>query len=153
MSEPNVSSSSEQQKTQILRQLVAAMVDTNNPEKERQSAKRSLLRIGNHTVVGILGEVIENSERDAAVVSESTEVLGLLPATPAVRTSLTTLLWHDSFVVRRAAMNALAQLGDDQTAAVLNVIMSESEDPATIFEASDGQLARQTRDTILGRSP
>jgi len=152
MGKQSVRSSSEQQKTEILRKLVAVLVDSDTPPEDRQSAKYSLQRIGNYTIVGALGEVIEESE-DGTIIADATEVLSLLPATTNVRTSLMMLLWHDSPTVRSSAMQALSRVGDEEVAAVLTVIMSESQDPATIFNATDGELAQQTREAILGRAP
>lgn len=152
MGNQSVRPSSEQQKTEILRKLVTVLVDSDTPSQDRQSAKNSLHRIGNYTIVSTLGEVIEES-KDSTVIADATEVLSLLPATANVRTSLMMLLWNDSPTVRRCAMEALSRVGDEEVAAVLTVVMSESQDPATIFNASDGDLAQQTREAILRRAP
>ena len=50
-------------------------------------------------------------------------------------------------------MQALSRVGDQEVAAVLTVVISESQDPDTIFSAIDGELAEQTRDAILRRAP
>lgn len=152
MGKQSVRSSSEQQKTEVLRKLVTVLVNSDTPSEDRQSAKYSLQRIGNYTVVGTLGEVIEGSN-DATIVADVTEVLSFLPATSNVRTSLLKLLWSDSPTVRRSAMQALLRVGDRDVAAVLAVVMSESQDPATIFDATDGELAQQTKEAILRRAP
>jgi len=152
MGKQSVRSSSEQQKTEVLRKLVTVLVDSYSPSEDRQSAKYSLQRIGDYTIVGTLGEVVEDSNDDTTV-ADVTEVLSFLPATSNVRTSLMRLLWSDSPTVRRSAMQALSCVGDKQVAAVLTVIMSESQDSATIFDATDGELAQQTREAILRRAP
>ena len=152
MGKQSVRSSSEQQKTEILRKLVVVLVDSDTPPEDRQSAKYSLQKIGNYTIVGTLGEAIEDSNDDTTV-ADVTEVLSFLPATSNVRTSLLRLLWSDSPTVRRSAMQALLRVGDGDVAAVLAVVMSESQDSATIFDATDGELAQQTRQAILRRAP
>jgi HEAT repeat protein len=152
MGNQSVRPSSEQQKTEILRKLVTVVVDSDTPSQDRQSAKNSLQRVGNYTIVGTLGEVIEES-KDSTVIADATEVLSRLPATANVRTSLMMLLWNDSPTVRRCAMQALSRVGDEEVAAVLAVIISESQDIATIFNATDGDLAQETREAILRRAP
>ena len=152
MGKQSVRSSSEQQKTEVLRKLVTVLVDSDTPSEDRQSAKCSLQRIGDYTIVGTLGEAIEDSNDDTTV-ADITQVLSLLPATSTVRASLLRLLWSDSPTARRSAMQALLRVGDRDVAAVLAIVMSESQDPATIFDATDGELAQQTREAILRRAP
>ena len=152
MGNQSVRSSSEQQKTEVLRKLVTVLVDSDTPSEDRRSAKYSLQRIGDYTIVGTLGEAIENSNDDTTV-ADITQVLSFLPATSNVRASLLRLLWSDSPTTRRSAMQALLRVGDRNVAAVLAIVMSESQDPATIFDATDGELAQQTREAILRRAP
>ena len=151
MDEQNRRSSVEQQKVEVMRNLLALMIDNAETPDRREAAKHSLRRIGDVSIVGSLAQVIEESNSEAAV-SDATEILGFLPATANIRTSLIRLLWHESPDVRRAAMQSLARIGNKEVASVLAVIISDSKDPATIFDVTDGNFAKQVRSRILRRS-
>jgi len=139
------------EKQQILRKLVGIVLDSTSAADERMDAKHSLRRIGNDTIVDALGRAVEESD-DVTVVADVAEVLGFLPATMGAKSALLRLLWHDSAEVRQAALQALSRVGDQDVATVLLVVMSESNNPASIFDLTEGQLAQQARASILRRA-
>lgn len=143
-------SSVEQQKMDVLRQLVTIMTDKDMPLERRYNAKQSLLKIGNHSIVGILRESLEKTQDDT-ILTDIIEVLGFLPLTPDIADTLLMLLWCQSPAVRQSAIRALSQVGDSKAASVLSVIVADSQNPDTIFDAKDGQLAKQSRDRIILR--
>ena len=140
----------QQQKVEILQNLVALMVSADAPPDQRGCAKQSLRRIGDESIVEPLGRLADESNEDT-VVSDCSEVLGFLPVTASVRTSLMQLLWHDSPEVRKTVMRSLARVGNKDVAAVLAVLIADSKDPATIFGADDEVLAKRVRNGLLGR--
>lgn len=140
----------QQQKTEVMQNLLALMVSTDVSPEQRSQAKSSLRRIGDETLVEPLGRIVEESDEDV-IVSDCSEVLGFLPVTAEVRSSLVRLLWHDSPDVRRTAMRSLAHVGNKDVAAVLAVLIADSKDAANIFDATDETLAKRTRNAILGR--
>ena len=143
--------SAAEEKEQVLRKLVGIVLDSTSPAGDRMDAKHSLRRIGDRIVADTLGQAAEESE-DVNVVVDVAEVLGFLPPTTEARSALLRLLWHDAPEVRQAAFRALSRVGDRDVASVLLVVMSESDDPASIFDITDGQLARQARAAILRRA-
>ncbi len=142
--------SAEQQKMDVLRQLVTIMTDKDMPLERRRNAKQSLLKIGNHSIVGMLREILEKTQDDT-ILTDAIEVLGFLPLTPDVADTLLMLLWCQSPTVRQSAIRALSQIGDSKAASVLSVIIVDSQSPDTIFDAKDGELAKESRDKILLR--
>ena len=140
----------QQQKSEIMQNLLALMVSADAPADQRSQAKNTLRRIGDETLVEPLGKLVEDSNEDA-IVSDCSEVLGFLPVTGQVRTSLVRLLWHDSATVRKSAMQSLARVGTKDVAAVLAVVIADCKDAASFFAADDETLAKRTRNAILGR--
>lgn len=143
-------SSAEQQKSAVLRQLVSIMVDKNVPEERRHNAKQSLLRVGNHSIVGVLKEIAETTEDDR-ILTDTIEVLSVLPLTPDVTGTLLALVWCQSPTVRQSVIQALSRITDSKAASVLSVVVTDSQNPDTIFDVKDGELARHSRDKILFR--
>jgi HEAT repeat protein len=139
-----------QQKTEVMRNLLALMVSPEASPDERDAAKQSLRHIGDDSIVEALGRMVEESDNDV-VVSDCSEVLGFLPVTAGVTTSLVRLLWHDSPQVRRTVMQSLARVGNRTVAAVLAVLITDSKDSASMFDATDEALAKRARSAILGR--
>ena len=144
-------SSAEQQKMDVLRQLVTIMTDKDMPSERRYNAKQSLLKIGNLSIVGMLREILEENQDDT-ILTDTIDVLGFLPLTPDIADTLLMLLWCQSPAVREAAIRALSQIGDSKAASVLSVIVVDSQNPDTIFDAKDGELAKQSRNKILFRN-
>jgi len=142
--------SAAEQKAAILRQLVATMTDMDAPPEQRLNAKQTLLKIGNHSIIGALKEIIEGTQDDTILI-DTIDVIGFLPATPDVTETLLRLLWCQSPTIRQAAIRALSRVGDSNVASVLSVIVADSYNPDTIFDARDGELASQSRDRILLR--
>jgi len=140
-----------EQKMAVLRQLVATMTDQDAPPERRQNAKQSLLKIGDHSIVGLLKEVVEKTQDDT-VLTDAIDVLGFLPVTPDVTDTLLRLLWCESSAVRQSAIRALSRIGDLRAASVLSVIVADSHNPDTIFDAGDGDLAKRSLDKILLRA-
>jgi hypothetical protein len=141
-----------QQKTEVMQNLLALMVSADASAEQRTQAKNSLRRIGDETLVEPLGRMMEESDEDI-IVSDCSEVLGFLPVTAEVRTSLVRLLWHDSPDVRKVVMQSLARVGNKDVAAVLAVLIADCKDTAAnnIFDGADETLAKRTRNAILGR--
>jgi len=96
----------EQQKMDVLRQLVTIMTDKDMPSERRHNAKQSLLKIGNHSIVGLLRETLEKTQDDT-ILTDVIEVLGFLPLTSDVADTLLMLLWSQSPAVRQSAIRAL----------------------------------------------
>jgi HEAT repeat protein len=140
----------QQQKAKILRNLLALMVSADASPDQRRSAKQSLRRIGDESIVEPLGRIVEESNQDA-IVLDCSEVLGCLPVNARVRGSLLQLLWHDSPEVRRTVMRSLARVGNKDVAAVLAVLIADCKNAATIFDADDEVLAKRVRNGLLGR--
>jgi len=151
MGEQHVLSPLGQQKSEVLHSLLAIMIDSNASPDRRQAAKRSLQRIGDVTIADTLGQIVE-AQSDGQIISDASDLLGFMPITPDTETALIKLVWHDSPEVRRAAIQSLARVGDQRIASILGLVVSDSQDPATIFEAAEGALAEQARRTILRRS-
>jgi len=151
MGEQRILSPLGQQKIEVLRNLLAIMIDSNASPDYRQAAKRSLEHIGDLSIVDMLGQIVE-AQSDDQIISDASELLGFMPTTPGTETSLIKLLWHDSPEVRRKAIQSLARVGDQRTASILGVIVSDSQDSATIFDTAEGALAEQARRAILRRS-
>jgi HEAT repeat protein len=140
----------QQQKSEIIQNLLALMVSADASPEQRSQAKHTLRRIGDETLVEPLGRFVEDSNDDA-VVSDCSEVLGFLPVTGRVRASLVRLLWHDSPAVRTSAMESLSRVGNKDVAAVLAILISDCQEPTSFFAADDETLAKRTRNAILGR--
>ena len=140
-----------EQKMAVLHQLVATMTDEDAPPERRQNAKQSLLKIGDHSIVSLLKEVIEKTQDDQ-ILTDTIDVLGFLPATPDVTDTLLRLLWCESSAVRQSVIRALSRIGDSRVASVLSVIVADSGNPDTIFDAGDGELAKRSLDKIALRA-
>lgn len=140
-----------EQKMAVLRQLVATMTDKDALPERRHNAKQSLLKIGDHSIVGLLKEIVEKAQDDATLV-DAIDVLGFLPVTSDVTDTLLSLLWCESPVVRQSVIRALSRIGDPRVASVLSVIVADSSNPDTIFDAADGELAKWSLDKILLRA-
>ena len=140
----------QQQKTEVMQNLLALMASADASPEQRTQAKNSLRRIGDETLVEPLGRMVEECDEDV-IVSDCSEVLGFLPVTAEVRSSLVKLLWHDSSDVRQTVMRSLAHVGNKDVAAILAILIADSQDAGNIFDAADETLAKQARDAILGR--
>lgn len=151
MNDPQVLSSLGMYKTDVLRSLLAIMLDASMSTDQRQAAKQSLQHIGDLSIVDTLGKIVEQSD-DSQSIADASEVLGFTPVTAGTETSLIKLMWHDSSAVRRTAMQSLARVGDRRSASILHLVVSDSQNPATIFDAAEGTLAEQARQAILRRS-
>ena len=143
--------SAAEEKEQILRKLVGIVLDSTSPADDRLNAKQTLRRIGDDTIGDVLGRAVEESD-NVTVIADAVEVLGFLPPTTGAKSALLRLLWHESAEVRQSALRALSRVGDHDVATVLLVVMSDSNNPSSIFDNTDGQLAQQARGAILRRA-
>ncbi len=144
------SSNSSQQKQAVIEHLVEIIADPSQSSSERHLAKRALCRIGSDNAVVLLGEMLEQSN-DIMVLTDVIEVLSELPTSEAVIVALLKMVWHDSSMMRRRAMQALQKKGDDRVIRLLEQVILESDDPHTIFDSEDGQIALQTCERIAER--
>jgi HEAT repeat protein len=138
------------QKQAVLEHLVEIIADASRPPSERHLAKRALCRIGDDNAVTLLEKTSDQSN-DITVLTDVIEVLNEIPTSEAVIVALLKMVWHDSPLMRRKAMQALQNKGDDRAIRLLEQIVQESDDPESIFEPDDGQLARQTCERIAAR--
>lgn len=138
------------QKQAVIEHLVEIIADTSQPSSERHLAKRALCRIGGEGAATLLEETLEQSN-DITVLTDVIEVLSELPPSEATIVALLKMVWHDSSTIRRKAMEALQNKGDDRVIRLLEQIVLESDDSESIFEPEDGQLAHQTCERIAER--
>ena len=130
--------------------LVTIITDPIQPQPERFMAKRALCRIGDDRAVPLLEKALEESN-DVVILADIIEILSELPTSEAVIVALIRMVWHDSAMMRREAMKALGKKGDDRVARLLDQVILESDDPRSIFEPEDGQIASQVREKIVSR--
>ncbi len=138
------------QKQAVIEHLVKIIADASQPSPERHLAKRALCRIGGDSAVTLLEQTLEQSN-DITVLTDAIEILNELPTSEAVIVAILKMVWHDSSMMRRKAMQALQNKGDDRVLRLLEQVILESEDPKSMFDSEDGQLARQTCKRIAER--
>ncbi len=140
----------QEQKLAVMEHLVTIITDPSQPQHERFMAKRALCRIGDDRAVPLLEKALEESN-DVVILADIIEILSELPTSEAVIVALIRMVWHDSAMMRREAMKALGKKGDDRVARLLDQVILESDDPRSIFEPEDGQIACQAREKIVSR--
>jgi HEAT repeat protein len=130
--------------------LLTVMVDPQRSWEERLRAKASLIRIGDETLIPELDQALKAS-RDDQVRVDIVEVLAELPACHQLQTTLLAYL-HQALPVRRRAIVALGEIGDEKAIYYLNEAAREGDQPGQLLTLEDSRLARKAVQRIHQRT-
>ena len=145
-----MSPSPQEQKLEVLKELVAIVSDADNAKAKRGKAKQALCKIGDERVVALLEERARQSA-DETILTDIVEILTALSPAEEALVALIRLVWHDWPQVRRQAIRALGQKGDWRVARLLEQVITASADPQSIFEEEDARLAEEACQRIEAR--
>ena len=129
--------------------LIGVLVDPHRSKDERQRAKESLIRIGDESLIPKLDKALKASSDDQARV-DIVEVLAALP--PCQKLQITLLAYrHLVPSVRRRAIVALGDVGDEKAIYYLSEAAREGDQPGQLLTLEDSRLAREAIKKIRER--
>ena len=129
--------------------LIGVLVDPHRSQDERQRAKEGLIRIGDESLIPKLDKALKASSDDQARV-DIVEVLAALP--PCQELQITLLAYrHLVPSVRRRAIVALGDVGDEKAIYYLSEAAREGDQPGQLLTLEDSRLAREAIKKIRER--
>ena len=140
-----------EKKHQARVELIGMLADPRRPWEERQRAKASLMKIGNESVIPDLDKALIDSKDDQVRV-DIVEILAALPPCPQLQTTLLGYLHHALSSVRRRAIMALGDIGDEKAIFYLNEVVREGDQPEHWLAPEDSRLAREAVRKIRERT-
>jgi HEAT repeat protein len=126
------------------------LVDVRRPPEERQQAKESLVRISDELLIPALDQALQESKNDRVRV-DIVEILASLPPSNKSQTTLLGYIHHVSPSVRRRAIIAVGDVGDEKAIYYLNEVAREGDEPGQLLTLEDAQLAREAVQKIRER--
>lgn len=141
--------SPEEKRHQARVDLVAVLADPSHSPGERQRAKATLSRIGDEALIPDLDQALQASS-DEEVRLDIVEVLAALPPGDQLQKTLISYL-HQPPAVRRRAIAALSELGDEMAIFYLSDIARKGEQPGQHLTAEDAHLALEAIKKIAQR--
>jgi HEAT repeat protein len=129
--------------------LLRVLVDPSSPPAERQRAKASLSRIGTEALIPELDKALKASSDDE-VREDLVEVLAALPPCQQLQKRLLTYL-HQVPSVRRRAIVALGEIGDEKALFYLGEVAREGDQPGKLVTREDSRLALEAINKIKAR--
>lgn len=143
--------SKEEKRRQARVELVEALLDSRSSEEERERAKVCLIRIGGKSSIPILNQALR-ATNDARLHLHVVEILATLPPCKQLQKALIGCLHHISPPVRRRAIVALGDTGDEEAIYPLSVVAREGEDPTQMLQLEDSRLALEAVQEIKKRA-
>ena len=131
--------------------LIGVLTDPRRSWEERQDAKASLMHRGDESIIPDLDKALIDSNDDQVRV-DIVEVLAALPPCDQLQTTLLGYLHHVSSCVRRRAIVALGNVGDQKAIFYLNEVAREGDQPKHWLTPEDSRLAREAIRKIQERT-
>jgi HEAT repeat protein len=141
----------EEKRRQTRVELTEALLDVHRTREERERIKGCLIRIGDDSLVPILGEALRETN-DVKIHLDIVEILATLPFSKRLQAVLIGRIRHISPPVRRRAIVALGNIGDLEAIHPLDVAAREGEDPTTVLQPEDSRLALEAIQKIKRRA-
>ncbi len=141
--------SPEEKRHQARIDLVKVLADPSRSPEERDRAKATLSRIGDEASIPELDQALQAASDDE-VRLDIMEVLAALPPGERLQKTLIGYL-HQEPALRRRAIAALSELGDETAIFYLSDIAREGEQPDQFLTPEDSQLALEAIKKIAQR--
>ena len=143
--------SREEKRHQAALCAIDRLVDVRRSQEERQYAKESLVRIGAESLIPALDQALQASKDDRVRV-DIVEIMASLPPSNKGQTTLLGYFHQVSPSVRRRAIVAMGDVGDEKAIYYLNEVAREGDQPGQLLTLEDAQLAREAVQRIRERS-
>jgi len=137
------------QRERLLQDLSDILLDSNSSDRQRQSAKRALARLGNVESLARLAQLALANESKVML-----DVLDLLEGRRSledVETVLVGFLYDPSPEVRQKALRLLRDKGSQRMLPSLDGVITAATEESTIFGPEELAAARDARQSVLDR--
>ena len=131
--------------------LIEVLADPRRSGEERRNAKASLMHRGDKSIIPDLDKALRANSEDQVRV-DIVEILAAFPPCHKLQTTLIGYLHHVSSSVRRRAIVALGNVGDQKAIFHLNEVVREGDRPEHWLTPEDSRLAREAVQKIQERT-